>query len=187
MGDANILLLSSSFQRNPRLTVSLGWKCPSCQSCLVAGSDSFLVQISHYEPGKGTIKTQLFQLLIRSPNGQLSQSLALYLHGGCVLETHMNFLFVKVSYSLPSLLLLCLGVLPPLFPSMGPVGEVGGSLGDLSVIQARCCDGILQVQHPAHLASMVLLPETLALPPSLFQTWMSVRYLALSSAATDSV
>lgn len=99
MGDANILLLFSSFQRNPRLPVLLSWKCPSLQTCLVAGSDSFLVQISHYEPGMGTIKTQPFQLLIRSPSGQLAQYLALHIHGGCVLKMHMNVPFVKVSCS----------------------------------------------------------------------------------------
>lgn len=99
MGDANILLLFSPFWRNPRLSVLLSWKCPSLQSCLVVGSDSFLVQISHYEPGMGTIKTQLFQLLIRSPSGQLTQSLALHSCGDCVLKVHMDVLLVKVSYS----------------------------------------------------------------------------------------
>lgn len=144
MGDTNILLLFSPFQRNTRLPVLLSWKCPCFQSCLVAGSDSFLVQVSHYEPGMGTIKTQLFQLLIRSHSGQLAQSLALHLHGGCVLKIYMNFLFVSVLLT-ASLLLLCLGVLLPLLPSMGPVGEVGGSRRDLSAIQARCCDSFLQV------------------------------------------
>lgn len=123
MGDANILLLFSPFQRNPRLPVLLSWKCPCLQSCLVAGSDSFLVQVSHFEPGMGTIKTQLFQLLIRSPSGQLAPSLTLYLRGGCVPKIHMNFLFVSVLLT-SSLLLLCLAVL--LLPSMGSVGEVRG-------------------------------------------------------------
>lgn len=50
----------------------------------------------------------------------------------------MNFLFVKVFCSPPSLALLCLCVLPPLLSGMGPVGEAGGgSLGDLPVIQAK--------------------------------------------------
>ena len=83
VGDANILLLLSSIQRNPRLPVSPSWKCPFLQSCLTAGSDSLLVQISHahFEPGMGSSKTQPFQLLIRSPSGWLAQSLALHLQG----------------------------------------------------------------------------------------------------------
>lgn len=77
MGDANILLLFSPFSEKSQIASIVELKCPSLQSCLVAGSDSFLVQVSHCEPGMGAIKTQLFQLLIRSPSGQLIQSLAL--------------------------------------------------------------------------------------------------------------
>lgn len=49
----------------------------------------------------------------------------------------MNFLFVKVSCSTLLLLLFCLWVLPPLLPGVWLVGEAGGLLGDLPVIQAK--------------------------------------------------
>lgn len=62
MWDTKILL--SSTQRNPRLLISLSWKCSFPQSCLTAGSDFSWCKppYAHFELGSS--RTQPFQLLI---------------------------------------------------------------------------------------------------------------------------